>query len=720
MSANTKTADDSYLQHISDPLGGGADKYELSRYLQYQGGVRILEIGPGGGQSLENAIALSEGWHRDDAYFVIDLSRDVLAGLQTSSSIHRYPNVHCVQADAVQLPFHDESFAFINLSSVAHECSSYRGGLDAIRTLAAECSRVLKKSGILIFRDPEGTDLHATEECEISGCLARAFFHLFLPRFLDSTYTAVHKPTFYDSSNVSVGVEGVTYSFADYFSRLESSAGAGRLRVICDSGLIRELQRHYLTFIDAYIPEYLCDYQPALDPTDTVVKFHKRSGALAFQTFLQEKRFSHFTLGASDYVVSSALFKLFQRHVYEKCSRLLAFCGATIPSESWPAVERLLQAAAIPFQGGPGNIKLPLGGLLLIERQLREAGAVLEVDDTVMQWSRREGEEYYFYESFPEVVATFIASSLGVVQVTDGRLSGNYCFAPVESRFVPRDKYAALLSKDFKTTAGSAGSNIREGKRIIHFVKLPVEQAFSAIVDFYHTHDELQSHPALSDVIKRIATTIRDYVSRSLQFNERMQQQFAFANSLIDIEDDLAALEQAPSMTKLQGKNIVLVGRIGTRKEAVILHLERQGYYIVNLTEFLRQEVKKVSVARSDLYEAGVAIRLKYGDNVLAERAVELIRKNNIDKFVIVGCRSPGEVACIKEAFPEAVAVGLFPDTAAIIEQLRRCYPDVSEENIKKWISWNDGMENDQYTNIRVCLEMCEVLFKSEATRGGH
>jgi hypothetical protein len=141
------------------------------------------------------------------------------------------------------------------------------------------------------------------------------------------------------------------------------------------------------------------------------------------------------------------------------------------------------------------------------------------------------------------------------------------------------------------------------------------------------------------------------------------------------------------------------------------LYFERRGYKIINLTDILAKEVHCPRPTRKDLFIAGTKIRLEHGRDVLARRAVETIRAEKAERFMVMGCRLPVEITRIKEAFPEVVVVGLCPDSDKVMAQLQRRYPGVETAHFRKWIAWNDGQAEDGYTNVQMCLQLCDVLF---------
>jgi hypothetical protein len=178
------------------------------------------------------------------------------------------------------------------------------------------------------------------------------------------------------------------------------------------------------------------------------------------------------------------------------------------------------------------------------------------------------------------------------------------------------------------------------------------------------------------------------------------------------MEDDIEAISRADEIKSIEGKDICLLGRIATSKEAFRVHFERQGYTVINLTDFLMKEINNPRPTRRDLYDAGISVRSKYSPDILARWAVERIESEGAGKkFLILGCRHPVEVEYIRKVIPEIVVIGLFPGSEELIAKLKKIYPTVGEESLRQWLDWNDGKAADGYTNIRICSELCDILF---------
>jgi SAM-dependent methyltransferase len=214
-----KNISDDYLSYINDPLGGGADKLELLRYLQKtEKCLNVLEVGPGAGSALVGAVAVSKIKKYPDEYFVVDIDSSILEQLKKHPIISKYPRINYLRQDILRAPYPDNFFDIINISAVAHECASYQGGWQAIELLANSVIRLLKEQGILLIRELECCNFHTMAKCELSGVRICAFFRVFFKKFMDRKYCNFCKPSYYDIRSIRLYLRRKKYSPQDFFS----------------------------------------------------------------------------------------------------------------------------------------------------------------------------------------------------------------------------------------------------------------------------------------------------------------------------------------------------------------------------------------------------------------------------------------------------------------------------------------------------------------------
>lgn len=101
-------------------------------------------------------------------------------------------------------------------------------------------------------------------------------------------------------------------------------------------------------------------------------------------------------------------------------------------------------------------------------------------------------------------------------------------------------------------------------------------------------------------------------------------------------------------------KVIGLFGLIGSGKDAVSEYLSsKHGYTIIIMGDILRETSKSIGRTenRDDLQLTQKEFTEKYGMDYFANKVVEKIIENNLDKVVINGIRRPPDVAVPKKHF---------------------------------------------------------------------
>jgi SAM-dependent methyltransferase len=111
------------------------DQQRISRWIDWKGGGRVLDIGGGSGM-ISRMLMNQPGTE----CVCIDISLPML----------KHSPVPSVQADALNLPFRDNCFDLVMAAAFFHHLP----GLEP--TLLRECNRVLRPGGRLVGYDPNG------------------------------------------------------------------------------------------------------------------------------------------------------------------------------------------------------------------------------------------------------------------------------------------------------------------------------------------------------------------------------------------------------------------------------------------------------------------------------------------------------------------------------------------------------------------------------------
>ncbi|MCC7558595.1 MAG: AAA family ATPase [Methanobacteriaceae archaeon] len=126
-------------------------------------------------------------------------------------------------------------------------------------------------------------------------------------------------------------------------------------------------------------------------------------------------------------------------------------------------------------------------------------------------------------------------------------------------------------------------------------------------------------------------------------------------------------------------KVIGVAGMPGSGKSVVSRTAAKMGYKTIRMGDVIRDEAQKQG---KDVGEVAVNLRVEYGENIVAERCVEKIKKiskevppkssNANDKFIIEGIRSPFEVEVFKNNFKGFKVVAIYSTPKTRFKRLKR------------------------------------------------
>lgn len=105
-----------------------------------------------------------------------------------------------------------------------------------------------------------------------------------------------------------------------------------------------------------------------------------------------------------------------------------------------------------------------------------------------------------------------------------------------------------------------------------------------------------------------------------------------------------------------------VVGQIAVGKGVLVEYLlKKLNFVSFSLSSILHEELKKKNIqefTRRTLQDMGDELRKKYGGDVLARRAIEVLKKHKEKHVVIEGIRNPGEIEFLKKN-PAFVLIGV-------------------------------------------------------------
>lgn len=166
---------------------------------------------------------------------------------------------------------------------------------------------------------------------------------------------------------------------------------------------------------------------------------------------------------------------------------------------------------------------------------------------------------------------------------------------------------------------------------------------------------------------------------------------------------------------------IGLVGPIASGKGTVAQILKELGFEYYSLSDRIREELTRrgLPITRQWLQDMGDELRLKYGEDILAERTLEFLGASNSGRIVIESIRNPAEARLLKEQLGATIiGVNASPEIRyrRVVERNRGGEPVSWEEFLAM-----DGRETGKVTdshkiNIVGCLDLADHIIINEGT----
>jgi hypothetical protein len=343
------------------------------------GRLKILELGTGGGESIGVLKKALDG--RGDAdVFAVDVSVGILRKIQSEQG------VPSVAADAMKLPFKENSLSAINASAVFHEVSSYGSfgskpeieakkpyGREAVKRAFIEIQGALMPEGMLTYRDvycPDG--IFEEKTVSYNSKAWKHFAKWFYPEFLEADARAFPQ---------------------DGQPRIEEDGEP--MKLTASKHLHRELQRHYLMLRD-YLRTQLADN-------------------IGLEVVKEEWVDKEKGIKTHEFLARGVLYQLLKKGETEE-----GYGKYTMQSEEYDALfDKLIEQ--------------------ILEQELN-AGSPIGVE--LSGWKKREGKEVYTYASTREMLDVACESS---AEAKDGRI----LFPKIadDIRVLPRDYYNRYLQE---------------------------------------------------------------------------------------------------------------------------------------------------------------------------------------------------------------------------------------------------------------------------------
>ncbi|HTK39786.1 MAG TPA: methyltransferase domain-containing protein [Patescibacteria group bacterium] len=234
--------------------GNGGEKAMLTikalEAMRREGNMHadVVEIGPGGGSSLEAVTDYKSSECATNLPETIDYSFVELDGI-TSESLEtarqryaKFGQTAMIKGDARELAtLVPDGADIVAASAVLHEVYSYGGGYAGVDETLREITDTLHPNGFFSYRDVFSVE-NASQHERVRHIYDKSwvyFAKLFLPYYLDNATHPYHHED-----------DKVVYEQDSRFVRPESIDPDKNLSINAPIGVLRELQRHYITLRD--------------------------------------------------------------------------------------------------------------------------------------------------------------------------------------------------------------------------------------------------------------------------------------------------------------------------------------------------------------------------------------------------------------------------------------------------------------------------------------
>lgn len=225
--------------------------------------LRLLEIGPGGGASIN---ALTEYLSTlDDAPTIAELSLVELENIKSESldearsHFESFGKTALYVANAVNLTktFQPQSVDIISASAVMHEVYSYSGSYHGLNKSLRSISATLKPEGYFSYRDVYSVDKSSLHDPAIHSYHQQGwlrFIKLFTPHYLNEGTHPYHR----NEDELMIRQDSQLVDASDINPNTDALLSG-------PIGIMREVQRHYITLRDHAWRSGVLGFTPELE-----------------------------------------------------------------------------------------------------------------------------------------------------------------------------------------------------------------------------------------------------------------------------------------------------------------------------------------------------------------------------------------------------------------------------------------------------------------------
>lgn len=173
----------------------------------------------------------------------------------------------------------------------------------------------------------------------------------------------------------------------------------------------------------------------------------------------------------------------------------------------------------------------------------------------------------------------------------------------------------------------------------------------------------------------------------------------------------------------MQNKPLIIgiTGPFGSGKSTAAQFFVSQGFVPIVLSSFLEEEVKKKymgTITRKLLQDKGNELRKKYGKEILAKKALEVIKRDNIIKATVDGIRNMGEIQELQKK-SNFILIALVVNRTIRFERLQKLKRrEVLTWDLFKKLDYRDLGLGQKENGLRVssCIALADVFIENNTT----
>lgn len=498
------------------------EKIGLLEYILKNPHGTYLEIGTGGDPIMSIFKQLPPT--AQTSIIAADIDSTVLDSLpnrhpELKKYIHNAcgPHLKLQQLNATNLHiFKNNSLDGINASAIVHEIISYAGGYDGTKKFFLEAFRTLKPHGILCYRDPEFlSEKEKTSTIFLQTKSIRLFTHIFLYKFLDTSCSVLaqqkNKFNLYNTKDIYITFykknrkKPICSSFEKYLHIPTLDIDFSKPYYIqAPLGIYREIARHYLTYLHACNPLVYVHFTPEIHSGKYRIDYLAHSTEKILYDFLsqQNKKLQN---NHADSEIKNSIEREIESSMHVIESGITLHCNSEKQKNEF---KNLLKK--YKFKDKIHIIKENKNSFVLDYRifglLFEQIPNIININESCekkdvlhAQWLKREGEEFYFYYSVDELITHILDITLNEsIQKNE-----TFVLCPIYNIHIERLCYTELLRNCiFVQNNHKDNVIIQDGKRVIHFAKLKLDEA----ITYYENTIQKNPHnyPKLKKYLEKI------------------------------------------------------------------------------------------------------------------------------------------------------------------------------------------------------------------------